>query len=83
MRDYDPHLALEGGVDGYDAYRVIAPLLPRLLAPDGVAVFELGQWQGAVVKDLLESAGLQVTGMRRDLAGIERAVTARRGARNS
>ncbi|MGA3304277.1 MAG: peptide chain release factor N(5)-glutamine methyltransferase, partial [Methylovirgula sp.] len=78
VRDYDPHLALDGGADGYDAYRAIIPVLPYLLAPDGVAVFELGQGQGSVVKELLESAGLQVAGTRRDLAGIERAIGARR-----
>jgi release factor glutamine methyltransferase len=80
VRDYDPHLALDGGADGYDAYRAIVPQLPRLLAPDGVTVFELGQGQENIVKELFESAGLQVTGMRRDLAGIERAITAERRA---
>ncbi len=78
VRDYDPHLALDGGADGYDAYRAIIPVLPYMLAPDGVVVFELGQKQGKVVKELLESAGLQVTETRRDLAGIERAISARR-----
>ncbi|HEY1736401.1 MAG TPA: peptide chain release factor N(5)-glutamine methyltransferase [Methylovirgula sp.] len=76
--DYDPHMALDGGADGYDAYRAIARELPTLLTRDGVAVLELGQGQGNIVRDLLQSAGLCVTGTRRDLAGIERAIVARR-----
>ncbi len=79
VRDYDPHLALDGGADGYDAYRVLIPALPHLLAPDGVAVFELGIGQAEGVGDLLKGAGLVVTGAKRDLAGIERAIVAKQG----
>ncbi len=79
VRDYDPIAALDGGVDGYDAYRVLIPALPRLLARDGVVVFELGIGQAEGVGDLFEAAGLVVTGTRRDLAGIERAIVAKQG----
>lgn len=78
VRDYDPHLALDGGADGYDAYRAIIPVLPYMLAPDGVVVFEIGQGQGKTVTELLDSAGLRVIETRRDLAGIERAISARK-----
>ncbi len=42
---HDPHLALEGGPDGLDAYRAIAARLPALLAPGGVAALEIGAGQ--------------------------------------
>lgn len=77
VRDYDPILALDGGTDGFDAYRAIIPALPRLLARDGVVVFELGIGQAKGIGTLLEAAGLTVTGTRRDLAGIERAIVAK------
>ena len=80
VRDYDPHLALDGGDDGYAAYRAIAPVLSGLLAQDGVAVLELGIGQAACVGSLLEAAGLAVMTTPRDLAGIERAIVARRHA---
>jgi release factor glutamine methyltransferase len=76
VRDYDPHLALDGGEDGYAAYRTLIPALPGLLGPRSVAVFELGQGQAEGVGQLFEAAGFTVMGTRRDLAGIERAIMA-------
>jgi release factor glutamine methyltransferase len=77
VRDHDPHLALDGGVDGLDAYRAIAALLPRLLAPGGFAVLEIGFGQGEAVAALAATAGLAVVDVRPDLGGVPRAVVAR------
>ena len=33
VREHDPHVALDGGVDGLDAYRTIVPEAARLLTP--------------------------------------------------
>ncbi len=76
VRDHDPRLALEGGPDGLDAYRAIVPGLHERLAPDGVAVLELGQGQEAAVAALVAAeAGLRTAGPARpDLAGIARAL---------
>ena len=79
VRDYDPILALDGGDDGFCAYRAIIPALPGLLAPDGVAVLELGIGQAHGVGELLKAAGLSLMDTRRDLAGIERAAVAKQG----
>ena len=76
VRDFDPHLALDGGTDGYEAYRTIIPALPRLLAQGGIAVFELGQGQSEKVGQLFAAAGLTLLGTREDLAGIARAIAA-------
>jgi release factor glutamine methyltransferase len=78
VRDYDPHLALDGGADGYDAYRTLIPLLPRLLASDGAVVFEIGEGQAAGVAQLFKSEGFDQVETRPDLADIERAVIAKR-----
>jgi release factor glutamine methyltransferase len=74
VRDHDPHLALDGGADGLDAYRAILPLLPRLLTDDGVAVLEIGFGQDQAVPALAAAAGLQVLEVRQDLGGVPRAV---------
>lgn len=73
---FEPKMALDGGMDGLDAYRVLAPATKRLLAPGGFACFELGVGQiGAVIR-LLSESGLRIKAIRRDLAGIERCVVA-------
>ena len=74
---HEPAAALYAGPEGLDDYRLIAPQLPRLLAPGGMAALEIGQGQCGAVSRLIEAQGLAVAA-RRDLAGIPRclAVTA-------
>jgi release factor glutamine methyltransferase len=67
---HDPRLALDGGVDGLDAYRALAPDLARLLR--GVAVLELGAGQAASAAAIMRAAGLDARGTQHDLAGVER-----------
>jgi release factor glutamine methyltransferase len=76
VRDYDPALALDGGQDGLDVYRAIARDARRLLAPGGRLIVELGAGQEPAVRTLFTQAGLTVAGVRNDLAGIPRALSA-------
>jgi release factor glutamine methyltransferase len=76
VRVYEPHLALDGGEDGLEAYRILAPAVAGLLAPNGCVAFECGAGQSLTVEALLEAAGLLLFRARRDLAGLERVVTA-------
>jgi release factor glutamine methyltransferase len=71
---HEPRRALDGGVDGLDAYRRIVARLPGLLAKGGIAVLELGIGQGVAVGALARRQGLHVLEVRRDLGGIERAM---------
>jgi release factor glutamine methyltransferase len=77
VRDYDPAAALDGGKDGLDAYRAIAAQVPRLLAPGGRLIVELGDGQEAAVGALFTKAGLTVGAARKDLAAIPRALPAK------
>ncbi len=79
VRDHEPARALDGGADGLDAYRRLVAALPRLLAPEGVAVLELGFGQAAAVTALAGAAGLARAGMRHDLGGVARALVLRGG----
>ena len=76
VRDYDPKLALDGGEDGLDAYRAIAAAAPRLLAPDGRLIVELGAGQELSVRTLFTNTGLAIVTVRNDLSGIPRALVA-------
>jgi len=75
VRDHDPALALDGGVDGLDAYRAIIPAIPELLRPEGLGVFEIGEGQGGAVTRIARENGLVPAGSRKDLGGIERALS--------
>jgi release factor glutamine methyltransferase len=76
VRAYEPTQALDGGTDGLAAYRAIINGLPGFLAPDGLAVLELGAGQAISVAALAAAAGF-ASAFRRDLAGIERALLLR------
>jgi len=84
VRGHDPTAALDGGLDGLDAYRIIARQIPRLLRPGGVAALECGHDQGQAVAALV-GAALAGTRVLKDLAGLDRVVvaTAPDGARNA
>lgn len=77
VRFHDPTLALDGGADGLDCYREIFGDLPRLLAEEGFALFEVGFDQAASVAALLAAHGLQIERVARDAGGRERIVAAR------
>jgi release factor glutamine methyltransferase len=70
---HEPHSALFAGPEGLDDYRILLPQIPALLAPGGVAIFEIGHTQAGAVSDLASKAGLS-TEMRRDLTGKPRAL---------
>ncbi len=74
VRDHDPRLALDGGADGLDAYRILAQGLPDHLKPDGLAILEFGAGQDSDVAKLMTAAGLKVRAFRRDLGGHVRAI---------
>lgn len=83
VRDHDPVAALDGGPDGYSAYRTIALRLCDLIYPGGIAALETGAGQSETVAAILKSSGLTLVETRRDLAGISRAVVAMRQSAQS
>lgn len=81
VRDHDPRLALDGGTDGLEAYRVLIPQAADLLAPDGVLIVEAGYDQSAAIADMMQAAGLTLPRPpRADLTGVHRAVIGRKTA---
>jgi release factor glutamine methyltransferase len=73
VREYEPDEALFAGREGLDAYRDLAPQLPRLLNPGGLAAVEIGHDQAEPVTELLACHGLQPR-VANDLADRARAV---------
>jgi release factor glutamine methyltransferase len=73
VREYEPDEALFAGEEGLDAYRALAPQLPQLLNPRGIAAIEIGFDQAEAVTQLLTRDGLGAR-VASDLAGRPRAV---------
>lgn len=74
VRNHDPILALVGGKDGLDPYRILITETKKFLAPGGVCLFEIGQNQDADLVRLVEESGLAVRRLGADYAGILRVV---------
>lgn len=74
VRDHEPRLALEGGEDGLDAYRLLAPEVLRVLKPGGRFAVEIGYDQKAAVEALFREAGALDVRTIRDLADRDRVV---------
>lgn len=77
--DYDPHIALYGGEDGLDPYRIIARDAPAHLNTHGWLILEIGYDQGVSVPEILAAAGFINIELRRDLGDQSRCVSAQYG----
>ncbi len=75
VRDYEPHLALDGGKDGLDFYRILANQASEHLKPNGTLVLEIGYNQGQTVCNLLKDK-FQVEFLK-DYSGNDRIVIAK------
>ena len=77
VRDYDPHEALAGGVDGLDVVRRIVASAAAHLRPGGGLFLEVGAGQSEAVLRLLEQdAAWKAVRVCPDMAGRERFVVA-------
>jgi release factor glutamine methyltransferase len=74
VRDHEPRLALEGGADGLDHYRLLAPEILRVLKPGGRFAVEIGYDQKIAVEALFRAAGAVFVETIRDLADRDRVV---------
>ncbi len=76
VKDYEPHIALDGGADGLIFYRRIAKIAPELLSENGLIAMEIGYNQAEQVVELLKNNfdNIQVI---KDLGGNDRVVTGR------
>ena len=78
VKAHDPTLALDGGADGLEAYRIIIDDLARILVPGGLVAFEVGHTQAYEVAGLLTTYRFKNVTFAHDIAGIDRVVLANR-----
>jgi release factor glutamine methyltransferase len=79
VRDFEPALALDGGVGGLDCIRTLVDGVAKIVRKDGHIFFEIGFDQGPAVVDLLGRSGeyCEVV-LHSDYAGLHRLVQARK-----
>ncbi|KXK26631.1 MAG: Release factor glutamine methyltransferase [candidate division WS6 bacterium OLB20] len=70
VREYEPHLALDGGTDGLDIYRLLAKRLPTILADGGICLCEVHSPLASETAELFKDScpGSSVT-VHKDLQG--------------
>lgn len=78
IKDWEPIEALNGGEDGLDYYRAIISKARDYLKEGGCLMFELGIDQADAVRKMAEDAGFMDISLKKDYAGIERILIARR-----
>ena len=79
VRDYEPHMALDGGKDGLLFYRRIVKDSVEFLKGNGILAFEVGYDQGDKVKNIMEESDYYYDlNVEKDLAGYDRCVWGRK-----
>lgn len=76
VREYEPHVALFGGVEGLDIYRRMVPQAQQVLKPGGWLVMEIGYTQETAITNLLRD--WEEVRSVPDLQGIPRVIAARK-----
>ena len=77
VSQYEPRLALDGGVDGLDFYREIIDNSHKYLKSEGLLAFEIGYDQGKDLKKLLvDNKHFKNIEIKKDLSGHDRCVMA-------
>ena len=76
VREHEPMIALSGGADGLDFYRILAEEAPKHLNRGGRLMMEIGYDQGETVPELMRNLG--DTRVLKDLNGLDRVVIVHR-----
>ena len=74
VKDHEPRVALDGGADGLDAYRHLAPEILRVLKPGGLFAVEIGYDQKDAVEALFNEVGAGDVWTIKDLSTNDRVV---------
>jgi release factor glutamine methyltransferase len=74
VRIYEPNLALSGGEDGLDSYKLIAASIAGLLNKNAIIIVESGQDQENDIISIFKQYNLEKLSIKKDLTGINRVI---------
>lgn len=72
--DYEPLLALDGGIDGLDFYRKITIEAKHYLVKGGMLIYEIGYDQGPALTNIMRQEGFKDIKIVKDLQGLDRVI---------
>ena len=72
VKCYDPTIALDGGEDGLDCYKLIIENITKLMNKNTFLIFEIDFWQGDKIITLSQENNLKFVSMKKDLSGKDR-----------
>lgn len=78
VRDFDPRLALDGGADGLEFYRILAGQGGARLCPGGKIMVEFGDGQAAAIAEIFSRENWIVEAIRQDYSPRDRFLLAKR-----
>ena len=82
VRNFEPHLALDGGIDGLDFYKTIADYAPIFLKPNGKLYLEIGYDQAPQITQLLTTNFIDICVIQ-DYNNLDRIITAKLRSKNN
>ena len=74
VKNFEPHIALEAGIDGFRDIKKLIKKSKKLLKMSGKLIFEVGERQGGYTKYLLNKNGFYINKIRYDLKSIPRVI---------
>ena len=74
VKNYDPLISLDGGIDGCESYRAIFKDLRELLATGGLCLFEIGYDLLDNIKIILKEFNLNLIKVHKDFYGHSRVI---------
>ena len=77
VRLFEPRIALDGGSDGLDFYRIIAKNARKHLSDDGILFMEIGFDERLAVTDIFKAHGYSDITCIKDYSGNDRVITCR------
>ena len=74
VKNFEPHIALEAGIDGFRDIKKLIKKSKKLLKMSGKLIFEVGERQGDYTKYLLNKNGFYINKIRNDLKSMPRVI---------
>ena len=74
VKNFEPHIALEAGIDGFRDIKKLIKKSKKLLKMSGKLIFEVGERQGDYTKYLLNKNGFYINKIRYDLKSMPRVI---------